>query len=157
MAQRSKVENFSWLLRNGMSKCRHWWSSNKCIDVALPEIGPSGLPLKAPNKCALLTPILRNLKSPKEKITMISLTKNALGQCLGRLIRVKIDIVAMIFWPYPPTQGPKAICTHVGKMAHRGEETFLGLFDRGAQCTVILQPVGDVSAGVKLNWEDTEV
>lgn len=81
---------------------------------------------------------------------MINLTRNALGQCLERLIRVKIDIAAMIFWPYPPTQGPKAICTHVGKMAHRGgEETFLGLFDRGAQCTVILQPVGDVSAGVK--------
>lgn len=84
---------------------------------------------------------------------MINLTRNAPGQCLGRLIRVKIDEETRVFWPYPPpppTQGPKAMCTYVGKMAQGGgEETFLGLFDTGAQCAVILQPVGEVSAGVK--------
>lgn len=68
-----------------------------------------------------------------------------MGQWLGRLILVKIDVRETR--PY----------AHMWvKWLVEEEKTFLALFDTGAQCTVIPKPVCEVFTWVKVRFRGYE-
>lgn len=54
-----------------------------------------------PNKSTLLTPDGKNFKNLKAKITKRSLTRNPLGRLSSKLIKLKTDRRAWVFWPHP--------------------------------------------------------
>lgn len=117
------MENFRWLLKNGMNKIDI--DGVQDFSTTLPKVGQAkgtfSCPhpnIKDPKQVYSIYLSLEKLKSLKARIAISNVTSNCLEHWLDRLNEIKIDKVPGSLGLTPGAR-PKAFYTREGKMVRR--------------------------------------